>query len=591
MQLTLSIALTKTFLRFDCPSGQSCVIRGTGSFCTLPSKSCRNACSGNGICYYEDVNSGIKLSSCSIGDESCEAVCHCKNSYSGEACDISMDDLKYRQYLRFFLISTLNNLTSVDDISLETITSWSSLMHAISLYPFEVSVADIPIFQNVASLTIEKALDLGVSNYELLEGVLHAVDIGASIARYNYIATRVREIEVSDLNNLNSDVITFDNNTAKVVISVASKFAKLVSSSVVAGQNASEFKYSNFKLKFATISDASDSIPRNGSIAKISNVVSFERTNSLPSVAGRNQETAVLVIKSNSYNSFPPGNGNININLLETRARSYGDVMLLGYNSNPIRIIMEQTDGVAEIFITIPYNNPIEAYEAKTTMKYTVFCNGSDVNTYSYTCKDSGSEISHKCNVTTRGYLVSYCPQAVPSCARLNVFSLQKEDLSGDGICKVSDYTSRWVTCVCTVSPITRRLDDSNITVQSVSKLFDDAGVTDIVAISVFPRPQFAATFIAVPAPNNLQDGETSVTVIILFSAVWSVGICAVFYCFWSKKDRDKKKTKNRQCESNGNSSSVTESYNLNGEEIQKQLNSYINKVCAAKIQLKLLSI
>lgn len=136
---------------------------------------------------YLHSKTGIELTkqSCTLLNSNCQAICHCREGYSGQYCEINQNNLRKKRYLRSQLAHILKHLTTFDVINTETVTSWSSNLYSIALLPCELSI-DVYVLTDIANTTLYTALELGIDKYAAMAGVLQTTDTMASVFKYNY---------------------------------------------------------------------------------------------------------------------------------------------------------------------------------------------------------------------------------------------------------------------------------------------------------------------------------------------------------------------------------------------------------------------
>ncbi len=93
-------------------SYEACVRRK----CMIRNKECPgSACSNNGYCIYQNMNTKIHVKNCTVFDEFCEAVCVCDQGYSGSACEMTSQESTAYSSLRYQLSQLLFNQSSLEN--------------------------------------------------------------------------------------------------------------------------------------------------------------------------------------------------------------------------------------------------------------------------------------------------------------------------------------------------------------------------------------------------------------------------------------------------------------------------------------------
>eukprot|EP01032_Pedospumella_encystans_P002499 gene2499-2941_t len=105
-------------------------------FCRVPSKTCPLNCSSPlSNCTFVNINSNAPVSSCPLDDPLCDAVCSCAAGLYGSGCQYDAQEFALRQQTRAMLLSALFNQTSVEDATVDTVTSWVSSVRTLSRIP------------------------------------------------------------------------------------------------------------------------------------------------------------------------------------------------------------------------------------------------------------------------------------------------------------------------------------------------------------------------------------------------------------------------------------------------------------------------
>ena len=72
--------------------------------CAQPSKQCpgstNETCSGQGNCYFVDMDTSLVTEDCLVSDTFCSAQCNCTAGYYGVSCSLTMQELVYRSEVR-----------------------------------------------------------------------------------------------------------------------------------------------------------------------------------------------------------------------------------------------------------------------------------------------------------------------------------------------------------------------------------------------------------------------------------------------------------------------------------------------------------
>ena len=106
--------------------------------CQPLEKSCPQDCSENGYCIFVS-NSGEQVSSCSLGDPTCEAHCECMAGWYGRGCSVDTDTMSDRVELLQVLACGLRDLAERETLSVEGAQSWLAILRTLSSDTFTMT--------------------------------------------------------------------------------------------------------------------------------------------------------------------------------------------------------------------------------------------------------------------------------------------------------------------------------------------------------------------------------------------------------------------------------------------------------------------
>jgi hypothetical protein len=102
-------------------------------------KVCMSNCSNNGFCKFINHRQQYQYQyqeTCSVLSADCDAICECREGYTGGICDMTLDDLASASTIRNRLSDTLSTLLATDDGSdITVVNSWVSTINSISDKP------------------------------------------------------------------------------------------------------------------------------------------------------------------------------------------------------------------------------------------------------------------------------------------------------------------------------------------------------------------------------------------------------------------------------------------------------------------------
>jgi hypothetical protein len=493
----------------DCQPWEFC--NGADRTCTLESKSCPGNCSSNGRCIYVTTNLGQQLTAeqCKINNQHCAATCSCFDQYSGRLCEISNADLKSRRAVRSTLISSLQNLTSIDDINDQSVLSWSASLYSLALRPFELSTSDAAALMSIANFTLNQAGGMEGISVAPLTGVLQALDTVSSVRKYNY---NPNDYDSEHFNTSREAV----NNTAAAMIPVIEAFAQLAANSMVVGQEGLGYQYENFRL--ATSLHA---LSTGDNITVPALQTDLEK-------AGAAAVSAVRLLPAFTANSTT---SSVAVDMVTVFPRAYAQDTSM-YDADPIYVRITSNTGEKLHTYASSIEFTLARYQFGATRNYravgnvTSQCLGNKTEEVYYRqCPGSGVEVVHNCT-GIRELLSSSCPQLRQQCADLTVIT---GELRAASQCTLVSADEQSTTCSCdltqkAIATPARRLD-----------MLDDAlaytGVANVATISIFVGESFTSTIGTAQDFNSAADLAQVLIVIYLFATIWGAGLLLVTLC------------------------------------------------------------
>jgi hypothetical protein len=491
----------------ECAHWQECDIP-VEECVTLP-KTCAANCSSHGACMYVDRFSGNQRTACTLSDTGCDAVCACTPPYTGLMCELDSHTLQKQREIRSNLITSLGNLTRLEDVNPESVASWSASLYSLSLRPHDLSVNDVRAVTAIANTTLHHALALGVERYQDVLGVLQATDAVASLLRYNY--------NPNDYNDPQFTVVRcYINNTAAEVIPVVSAFADLVSHGQVYGEPKSVVSFDSFELTSALVS-----------VANVNASVSSGATDS------------GAVVTLSPLRSSPAAT--VGVKMVTMSPRSYTQ-QTAAIVATPMRLQIQAQDdvnaGVGDYLNTIEFtfqhNEPQHQYVHYEERDFTSTCTARNTSqTFVYHCPDSEHVIRHNCSQGA-GVHVSYCPRPTSACTSIDY---KTAAITQPTTCRVRSYNATYTTCLCDVHESRRR----RLLRTTEQRILDATGAGDLMASTVYIASDFADTFNAAEALNSPSAVSRVLVVIVMMGTLW---VPAVIYMWYDSVQPQKSKDK-----------------------------------------------
>ena len=490
MRLSGTGPATSCSIDSQCQSWERCDVTLPAPACVMRSKQCSGNCSAHGDCQFLNVNNLKSVSDCKVNNPSCEAVCSCRDGFVGQSCNSTTADILARQVVREQLIVGLAGVTTSDEVSIETVTSWSSSLSAVTQNPYEISAAAISIVNDVSLSILSSAQNLSGISYSSVSGVLDAVDAVAT---------------ASSLNNV----------TSLQFVETISLFNDFVTSQMVQGQDVVEYLYASFRLS------ALRQVNSDASSLALSEPLSVD-------------ETTAAVVSSSVAVALDAGVvEEVSVNLVTTTASSYG-ALGASFNTNPLRVTVNRASAAASTVVTFTLMH-IEAVDftsaadAKAWSFNTTCFGGSDASLHNYTCPQSGEVLVHNCSGLT-GVLTSYCPVLRPSCNVLNTSAAGSVN-SNNSVCIATHFDALSTTCVCNITA-----DTAAGSGRRLSNALAQSGVLDIATSSLYLANEFTNTFNSADDLTSVAALQRVLIVIIMFGTLWAGGILLIFGCVWRSK-------------------------------------------------------
>jgi hypothetical protein len=235
----------------DCSGFDMCEF----SICTTVPKQCPTSastssiCSGNGVCKYEDLDTGNEVDACFLGDDDCRTVCVCNDTFSGLSCGMGDAEVVALQERRNQLFSGLATQINNEDVDETTVHGWSTSLENIAGNDPTVLSAEQTdeIADNVAAL-IARSEAVGLTSASNLLGALNmAVEATSYTSNRSRRRRRLQGVSSSSMDSGEGTMIS--NTSLKYQVSLSSYGEMLLKNSLVPGQSAIETIYDSFRMR------------------------------------------------------------------------------------------------------------------------------------------------------------------------------------------------------------------------------------------------------------------------------------------------------------------------------------------------------
>ena len=238
------------------------------SVCVLPKKTCAQDCSGHGQCKYRDASTGAGVLSCKLGELSCTSYCECQASYSGLTCSLTAEEMQAKQTAREQLLQGLQNITTTEDTSTESVSSLISNLGALTSSPDEISISAIGVVNSILDHVVSNMLDVRVSMSDklsvagTLDKFMQAQDIQrqtkpSSRSKSNPVAAARSRLNLQD--SASVDIAASETNVTTYPASVLTardlvdKYGKSIASDMVLSEPPIHISKTQFRMTTALL--------------------------------------------------------------------------------------------------------------------------------------------------------------------------------------------------------------------------------------------------------------------------------------------------------------------------------------------------
>jgi sterol desaturase/sphingolipid hydroxylase (fatty acid hydroxylase superfamily) len=458
--------------------GNSACLAASAVSTTTVKKECPNSCSGQGKCVFNDIASGLEVSTCSIVNGKCAASCACDAGFFGKDCSLTPTKLTESQTLRSTLLTSLASVVDSEDTTADSVSNVVSNIAGIVKTSSDVSASAVTTFSNIAINTLQNSLADSTITAETLSGLLGPAD--AAIDAHTAQSGAGAGLALGN--------------------TVLEAFSAVLNRDSSVGLPAQEFVHNNFRVTQQTVGasvDASLSIPQSDIEKK-----SGQKASSVSLAPGADADS--LTIQLVQYSS----------SLLDNKdTTKYSNIMSAQFTGGSTVVVK-----LANVAGNLGPPKPEKA------LNFTTECETDDKNKYTYTCPDSKIVLSHTCR-GVKGTMNSFCPVLETACAGVDIAGS-----SNDYKCTRQSIDLEYITCKCTYSPSNgRRLDATKQT-----------GIMNMVAMTQFIGNEAAQTFKAAPAMTDPKNIEKSLIVIVMYVVLWLGGILMIAGCIYRQRKMKK---------------------------------------------------
>ena len=400
----------------DCSLWQVC----QSSVCSSQTISCTSAdqCSGRGTCSYVSKSTYESVSTCSLGDASCQVWCSCDTGYDGYDCSSDSDTFVQKTDMRSELISAFYTQIETQDPTVDAVDSWVSSLTALCQRSDELTTTSIEQISNISMIVVGAAATLGMG--EEIPGLLTALDaILNAVAFNNKIATSGSRRKLTSVTESQVDLF--------------SEYAKGVMESMIYGQQATTAVFDQFKMSVSVLSSS------NGEVSVSSPLSGQEEAYGVSSVS------TVKVVVDSTFDS------SVKLTLIELKSVQYSSEI----TTDPILLVMDDvrscsSTGSCVLEVGLDVLTPQTYVYDIEVQEYDTNCleNGNIENIY-YSCAyGTTGSIFATCYGNTTEHIVSTCDANMytPICGRFATDGSLVDDS-----CNIVSTSSSGVSCSCTI--------------------------------------------------------------------------------------------------------------------------------------------
>eukprot|EP00981_Chlorochromonas_danica_P004712 scaffold946_cov171-Ochromonas_danica.AAC.12 len=498
----------------SCSSNYSCA---TGfckaGVCVDSPKLCPGNCLGRGKCTYLDLL-GKLLSYCSILNSACEARCVCNSGYYGISCSLSSSDYPRAVTLREQLCASLYSSTTMEDVSMDSVTSRATTVANVLLDPYQLTPVALANCTLALVASIDDLGDLSCqdSTFDLLSRAL------SSILLRSY--------------NLSLSVVDVVDRSAKALSSTCSNFK-------VVGESSSQSVTSTLRLLSFTSTGSSllstrVTLPQTGfeSFLNVSPAAFMVRGGTLWNSSNLVKVT-LRQFQANPRRDKAISSG-VSVELVLSSVQESRRRLLSETSSVMIPL---QTD-TSEYVFYLP-NREFVNYTAVEAKVIRVRCYEVRSTTYNLSVNcPLGEVVSVQCPSNSKGVYNVTCPgyTTFPVCATWNGSAFASDTDS----CRVLQFDGYSTTCSCSSSIASsssgRRLSTNMALMASSSVSFELA--------SLWSTEYSDLSIDYTPSPGLLEvhyRDATTATMYALFASL-VVGLLLTGFADWNNSKNKMKK-------------------------------------------------
>ena len=405
-----------------------------------------------------------------------------------------------REALRHALVTSLSSIVESEDVSETTASLWIDNLGSIAQDPSDLNGDSVAGVQALVSSILAGSSELSYSVTSGLLGPLSSI-LTASKSTTN------------GLRRLTDGNATASNTVASTVLDSLDTYCDQVSSQIYGGQEDISTVTDSFSVASSAFTPTDDVVSLSSPIEDGSNSVSHTVSLTLLSTSTSPVKLSLITMSQDSVE----GVSNMTSDVVRIR--------LSGVDAT----LSEDNVAGSYINVTLQNKNRFPFSSIPSNESFATQCTLGLRETKRFTCAVSNYVITHVCDGSNNNWHNSSCPETL---VRTFCSSL---DLSTSAVgqqCTLLSSTEWNTTCSCFIrsTSTSRKLGDEEV----------ESFAVTIASTSGYIADQFAGTLSQAGAMDSPQDIYRVLTIIVMFGALWIVGIVLVLSSISSKEMKDR---------------------------------------------------
>jgi hypothetical protein len=402
----------------DCLKWEVCpnYVDGQRAVCESVSKACPNMCSGQGTCSFVNVNTGVRIESCFLGNPMCSAECHCHEGYTGRNCKDLETESARKQNITLALLNAFDYNLKNSERDMRSFSYWIVVLETMIQDEYLISRNSfsraLDILSTCFGLVEEFSLHVSKDDMQRVGRILNVL-----------LKSLLRHMTTSEQSTVCPDPLMEEFSD------IFNLFELLVLDNLVEGEEVLYLWADLFR------SSSQHTSPNNAVSLQVPSS-SLEQS-----------------LKSDVSSTLSANHSNA-LSIFSFKARAYGRCADR-FISNPIHIVLDHRVGTEDrprtttSIVRIPNLAPQEYPLPEKQLGLRTDCATGDFSTHNYSCVVSPSEnfiIVHQCKGVAERFSTD-CPSVSvrPSCDIID----GSDELFD---CNVKYYTVLETVCVCTLN-------------------------------------------------------------------------------------------------------------------------------------------